>query len=248
MLSTFNVYKTVCVFELCYIVTYMQALVREKEKAIALRKKGLSYKDILTQVPVAKSSLSLWLKDLPLTKSEKVILKKRLDSNISMGRIRAGAVLHQNKLDRDQVLLEEAKVTFEKYKHDALFNIGVALYWAEGAKRNKQFLFMNSDEAMIKTMLIWIETYTEYTRDQIGFRLFIHHPFLRDNWELWWQKYLGVTEKQFKKTILKPTNLGVKKRPNYKGCLRVEVPKSSQLLTKIKFWMNMQQQIEYHTK
>lgn len=224
----------------------MKALVREKEKAIALRKKGLSYKDILKQVPVAKSSLSLWLKDLPLTEAEKKVLKKRNDANISVGRIRAGAVLHQNKLDRDQALLEEAKITFEKYKHNVLFHTGLALYWAEGAKRNEQFLFMNSDEAMIRTMLIWLESFTENTRIELGYRLFIHRPFARDNWEAWWQKYLGVTEKQFKKTILKPTNLGVKKRPNYKGCLRVEVPRSTDLLTKVKFWMKMQ--IEYHNK
>lgn len=224
----------------------MKALVHYRGKAIELRRKGLSYNDILKQLPVAKSSLSLWLKDLPLTKSEKDVLRKRTDVNISIGRIRAGAVLHQNKLDRNQLLLKEAKVTFEKFKDDTLFHTGIALYWAEGAKRNEQFLFMNSDEAMIRTMLIWIETFTEYTRIELGYRLFIHHPFARDNWEVWWQKYLGVTEKQFKKTILKPTNLGVKKRPNYKGCLRVEVPRSTHLLTKIKFWMNMQ--IEYHTK
>ena len=54
----------------------MKELVHYKAKAVALRKKGLSYNDILKQVPVAKSSLSLWLKDLPLTKSEKKVLKK----------------------------------------------------------------------------------------------------------------------------------------------------------------------------
>ncbi|MFM2381973.1 MAG: hypothetical protein RLZZ76_740 [Candidatus Parcubacteria bacterium] len=224
----------------------MKELVHYKAKAVALRKKGLSYNDILKQVPVAKSSLSLWLKDLPLTKSEKKVLKKRLDTNISIGRIRAGAVLHQNKLNRDQLLLTEAKNFFEKHKNNTLFHTGVALYWAEGAKRNEQFLFMNSDETMIKTMLIWLETFTEYTRFELGYRLFIHHPFARDDWEHWWQNYLGVSNKQFKKTILKPTSLGVKKRPNYKGCLRVEVPRSTHLLTKIKFWMNMV--VEYHSK
>jgi orotate phosphoribosyltransferase-like protein len=52
----------------------MKKLVQEKEKAVELRRKGLSYKEILKQVPVAKSSLSLWLKDLPLTKDEKTVI------------------------------------------------------------------------------------------------------------------------------------------------------------------------------
>jgi transposase len=51
----------------------MKSKVREKEKAIELRRQGYSYKDILAQVPVAKSSISLWLQNLPLTAEEKNI-------------------------------------------------------------------------------------------------------------------------------------------------------------------------------
>lgn len=224
----------------------MKSLVREKQKAVDLRRKGYSYRDILKEVPVAKSSLSLWLKDLPLTKSEKTLLKKRTDSNISIGRIRAGSALHQNKLERDRLLFEEAQITFEKYKLDTLFHTGIALYWAEGAKRNELFLFTNSDVDMVRTMLRWLEKFTDYSRSDLGYRLYLHHPFVHDDWEQWWQKSLGVNEAQFKKTIVKPTSLGVKKRPDYKGCLRIEVPRSSNLLTKIKFWTNMI--VEYHQK
>lgn len=224
----------------------MKSLVREKETAISLRKKGYSYNEILVQVPVAKSSLSLWLKDLPLTKSEKNTLKKRTDTNISIGRIRAASALRQNKLNRNKALLNEAEEVFQKFRNDTLFQTGVALYWAEGAKRNELFFFTNSDVDMIETMLLWIEEYTEYSRFDLGYRLYIHQPFVRDSWEQWWQKKLGVNEYQFKKTIIKPSGLGIKKRPDYKGCIRIEVPKSSKLLTKMKFWINMV--IEYHTK
>jgi len=224
----------------------MKALVQEKERAILLRKKGYSYKEILAEVPVAKSSLSLWLADLPLTKIEKDTLKKRTDANISIGRIRAASALRQNKLNRNRSLLEEAEIFFEKFSKDTLFQVGIALYWAEGAKRNESFFFTNSDADMIETMLLWIEKYTEYSRFELGYRLYLHQPFVRDNWEVWWQRKLGVNEHQFKKTIVKPSGLGVKKRPNYKGCIRIEVPKSSKLLTMMKFWINMM--IEYHTK
>lgn len=37
-----------------------------KAKAIALRQQGLSYNEILAQVPVSKSSLSLWLRNIPV--------------------------------------------------------------------------------------------------------------------------------------------------------------------------------------
>lgn len=215
-------------------------------KSLLLRKQGLTYQEILRQVPVAKSSLSLWLKNSILTKAEKKLLKKRVNANISLGRIRAAASNRQNKIDRDKVLFKESKDLFEKYKDNPLFHVGIALYWAEGAKRFDFFHFMNSDDAMILVMLEWLETFTHYSRADIGYRLYTHEPFRHDNWELWWQKRLGATESQFKKTIIKPTGLGVKKRPNYRGCIRVEVPRSAQLLTTMKFWMNML--IEYHLK
>jgi len=44
---------------------------QEKEKAILLRKEGLSYNEILKQVPVAKSSLALWLQSIELSEKQK---------------------------------------------------------------------------------------------------------------------------------------------------------------------------------
>lgn len=224
----------------------MKALVLEKQRAIELRKKGYSYKDIMREIPVAKSSVSLWLKDTPLTESEKHFLKKRKDSNITMGRIRSATANRQNKINKDNLLLQTAKLEFEKYKLDPLFHTGISLYWAEGAKRNSMFHFMNSDSEMIEMVILWLDKFTEYKREDFGFRLYIHHPFIRDNWEVWWQKQLRADSSQFKKTIIKPSGLGVKKRPNYKGCIRLEVPRSTHLLTKMKFWINML--VEYHQK
>ena len=45
--------------------------IEEKIKALELRRKGLTYKEILKQVPVAKSTLSLWLREVGLSKTQK---------------------------------------------------------------------------------------------------------------------------------------------------------------------------------
>lgn len=218
----------------------MKALVQEKETAILLRKKGYSYKEILKQVPVAKSSLSLWLKDLPLTKSEKLCLKHRLDVNISRGRIKAGSELRKRRLDREAVWFVEAKEQFERVRKDTLFHIGVALYWAEGSKRSGQWQFTNSDAEMVQIMLKWIEIYFGLHRSNLRYRLYSHKPYAQERCEVWWADDLGLEHEQLTKVTYKPTNLGVKKRPNYyKGCLRIEIPKSKGMLCKMKFWTNM---------
>jgi hypothetical protein len=217
----------------------MRAKVREKELAIELRKKGLSYRDILEQVPVAKSSLSLWLKDLPLTEEEKRYLKKRKSLNISRGRINAAVANRRNRLKREQIFLQEAKTEFITLSPDPFFHIGVALYWAEGVKRNNFFAFTNSDIDMIKLFVRWIERFVGVSREDLHLQLYIHKPYAHENCEEYWSLELGIPMNAFRKTVFKPHVSLVKKRPNYKGCLRVSVPKSSGLLFKMKVWQNM---------
>ncbi len=224
----------------------MKALVHEKQRAIELRKKGYSYKDIMAEVPVAKSSVSLWLKDTPLTKSEKNVLKKRVDSNISRGRIKAAATHHSNRLEREKNRLPEIKEIFNRFKDDPLFQLGIGLYWAEGAKSSGGTMFTNSDEKMVVVMLQWFEKFTLYSRQDLRYRLYVHRPYAHENCEQWWAEKLSVPLSTFTKTSFKPTSKGIKIRQNYKGCLRIEVPKSSKLLHSLKVWTGLL--VEYHQK
>jgi len=47
-----------------------------RAQAVELRKQGLSYNQITKIVPVSKSTLSLWLKDVGLTEEHRLALKK----------------------------------------------------------------------------------------------------------------------------------------------------------------------------
>jgi hypothetical protein len=224
----------------------MKALVQEKAKAIALRKKGYTYKEILCIVSVARSSLSLWLKDLPLTKSEKIALKDRKNASIERGRIKVAGILRTRRLDREKLQLVEAKAMFKKHIHEPFFHAGLALYWAEGGKRTNQWQFMNSDADMQNVMINWLVKYGEVNLRDLRFRLYIHKAYQSEACDLWWMKKLDVSPSQFLKTIIKPSGLGVKKRPNYRGCLRIEVRSSKALLNKMCFWQKMI--VEYYQK
>lgn len=52
---------------------------REKDLAQELRKKGYSYKEMLNKINVSKSTLSLWCRNIKLTKKqyERLYKKKR---------------------------------------------------------------------------------------------------------------------------------------------------------------------------
>lgn len=51
--------------------------VEEKQRARELRTQGWSYNDILREVGVSKSTLSLWLRDIPLTDEQILALSDK---------------------------------------------------------------------------------------------------------------------------------------------------------------------------
>jgi len=212
--------------------------VQEKNKAVELRQSGMSYKDILSVLPVSKSSLSLWLKDLPLTEEEKALLKHRKDSNISRGRIKSGTANRRNRLVREKEQFLKAKGEFDMFKTDPLFLVGVALYWAEGSKRDNTFQFTNSDPEMVTFMVRWCTKYLAIPPQFIACNLYLHQPYAHEHCEEYWARTSGIPIENFRKTVYKPTNLGVKKRPNYKGCLRFRLS-GVKYLWKMKFWQQM---------
>jgi hypothetical protein len=91
---------------------------------------------------------------------------------------------------------------------------------------------------MINLMLSWIEKFFGVGRNTIKVRLYIHKPYAHENCESWWSKEISVPLSNFQKTIYKPTGLLVKKRPGYKGCLRIELGTTFRL-RKMQFWQQM---------
>jgi hypothetical protein len=224
----------------------MKRLVQEKERAVALRKKGLSYNEILQQVPVAKSSLSLWLKDLELTKDEKKVLKNRMGKNISHGRIKAATELRKKRLAREVEYVVEAKEMFERYVREPKFHAGIAMYWAEGAKTSTRWLLINTDLAVIELMVSWLKSYVGVSDQDILFRLFIHKPYADNLCEEWWQNKLEVPRDRFLKTVYKETVHKSKRKTGHHGCLRIEVKESKKLLFMMKVLQNVA--VEYYRK
>jgi hypothetical protein len=73
-------------------------------------------------------------------------------------------------------------------------------------------------------------------KNGIVFQLYIHKPYAHENCEGYWAKELNVSITQFNKTIYKPTDLMIKKRFGYKGCLRISPRGGVRLLRYIRTW------------
>lgn len=216
----------------------MKLKVQEKNEAIRLRKLGYSYKEILKAVPVAKSSLSGWLKHLDYTKKQLKTIELRLDASKKRGLYKSIVTNRNKRLAREQIVYEAAKKAFLENTKDSLFLLGIGLYWAEGTKRGSNFQFMNSSPHMIKLMFNWMRKYMGFEKERIKIRLFIHQVYSHENCEHFWSKILNVPKERFQKTIFKPTPHKVKKNPDYKGCVRLSAGNIDDL-RKIAAWQKL---------
>lgn len=207
-----------------YTIFYMKSRLKEKSEAISLRKQGFSYKEIMEQVDVSKSSLSGWFKHMELTDDENEALKKMAHENAYNGRARATVSNRERRMVREADAEAVARVTYETFKNDPNFKLGISLYWAEGGKRTSSFQFVNSDSSMVAFMVWWVQKYLGIQKSNIGIRLSTHADFKADKYEDYWSEALSIPLDQFRKTNYKPNRHGIyKKNPLYKGCARMEI-------------------------
>jgi len=188
-----------------------------KEKAQDLRKKGLSYSEILKEIKVSKASISLWCSQIRLTQTQLARLRgKRGDYLVGIKRI-------QNKFqfDRDCEFIKGKKL-FDKLNDDSDFVAGLMLYWAEGTK-TKGVAVANSDPELMRFMVSWFKKYFNIEPEDFRIHLHLHSGQSEPALVNYWCKLLGVKRGQFYKSFVKPEGSGYRKNKLYNGTVRLRV-------------------------
>ena len=209
-----------------------------KEKAIRLRKKGLSYNEILQEIDVSKSSLSLWLRDVKLTNKQKRRLKAKVKEGGEYIRsIREGVRSEWHESKRRK-LLSVAQVKMDPYllSHNGLAFVGAALYWAEGNR--SQFRFSNTDLDMVKLYLKWLRQVLKVPTSRIKCRVakvHLGHGLSYDEVEEKWSKLTRVPRSQFltPNVLQKGEEISLRKNVHPYGMLTVEVIRPQQFVAKL---------------
>lgn len=213
---------------------------QEKEKAITLRRKGLSYREILKEVPVAKSTLSLWLRSVGLSQRQMQRLTAKKMASMRRGWIK----WHQQRIDLTNKIVGAARVEIGKLTKRELWLVGIALYWAEGTKEKEASIgqplsFNNSDPGMIKVYLQWLKEILKVPEDEIKYEIYIHKTAnYRKSLEFWSQA-VNMDQNVFK-IYFKKNKIATKRKNvgnNYNGLLRIKVKRSSHLNRKVAGWI-----------
>ena len=219
------------------MVQYIMSKSIQHLKAVKLRKEGKSIKEIAKKLSVSPGSVSVWCRHIHLTKSQIKILEKRTKDPFYGNRSKYLISIKQAKNLKIQRLMDKGINEVGKITKRELFLIGIALYWAEGFKKDKQAGFANSDPKMIKTYIKWLKDCFGYKNEDLLPRITINvsHNYRANEIQNYWSTIINVPAENFgkpfyQKTIWKKTY----ENPNeYYGVLRTKVRKSLDFLRKI---------------
>ena len=173
----------------------------KKEKAIKLRHKGLAINEIAKILKVAKSSVSMWVRDVKLKPGQIDILINNKYKKAVVEKRRMSRLFNEDA--KRQIIINAAKKDIKKLSEKELWLIGVMLYWAEGGKTQRLVRFSNGDPEMIKIMMAFFRRICKVPEEK--FRGYIHiHPHL-DNIkaEKYWSSITRIKLKKFFKTYRK---------------------------------------------
>ncbi|MEU0914884.1 helix-turn-helix domain-containing protein [Streptomyces althioticus] len=208
-----------------------------RARARELRLQGWTYDQIQVELGCSKSSISLWVRDLP--KPER---KRSRAEAAAIARRGWEAKLRLREEERQRTRAD-ATSEIGSMTDRELFLLGVGLYWAEGSKRKphnpqERVTFVNSDPDMISVFLAWLRL-LDVDPAQIRFAVHIHESADVQGAEQFWADHVGVDRTGFLKTTLKRHNPATNRKntgDTYRGCLRVDVRNGADLYRRIEGW------------
>ncbi len=192
--------------------------IETKEKAIELRKKGYSLREISEQFKIAKSTASAWLSSINLSMSA----QKKLEKKQILGQYKT--VLLKRKLKSLRIKADEEKA-YGLVKNLSLsqgyIKLSCALmWWCEGNKNSSFLRFTSSDVTLIKNFLSLLRK--GFALDESKFRALIHiHAYHNDQKQkAFWSQATQIPLNQFNKSF-KKMSTGKRTKENYPGCIAV---------------------------
>lgn len=211
---------------------------KPKKKKIAreLRRRGLSLSEIRRRLKVAKSSISVWVRDIKLTKEqEKKLSEKGIKKEVIERRRKTRL---KKESTRRQIIIDRARNEIKRLFVKELKLIGVALYWAEGSKTQRGTVqFSNSDPRLVHLMMRFFKSVCKVPSARFRGHIYIH-PHLDDKKaKKYWHQISGIPLDQFYKTSKQQSKVSKGKKDSLPyGTFSIEIS-ITELFLKIRGWI-----------
>jgi transcriptional regulator with XRE-family HTH domain len=213
-----------------------------RAQARELRARGLAYHEIAARLGVSKSSVSLWVRDLPVPDR---LTYEQCRKRAADGAHRYWATEREVRRTRRAGEVSAAADEIGKLSDREILIAGAIAYWCEGAKAKPsrhidRVVFINSDAALIMFFLRFLSA-AGVSPDDLVLRVYIHENADAEAAQQYWLDLTGTRPDQFRRPVLKRhnpktarTNVG----ENYHGCLRIDVLRSAGLYRRIEGWVS----------
>jgi hypothetical protein len=184
--------------------------VEGQERARVMRAEGRTLLDIARQLGVAKSSVSLWVRDVQFTPS-----KRRT------GPQRRPHPFHEAKLAQIALCDAEGLARIGTLSDAAFLAAGVALYAGEGAKRDGSVMFANTDEGMVRFFCAWLRRFFVIDEPRLRVRVYLHEGLDLEAAEGHWSAVTGIPREQFRKPYRAVADPSIRSTKHEHGCVYV---------------------------
>lgn len=207
-----------------------------RDKARELRLQGLTYDQIELELGCSKSSISLWVRDLPKPPKH---TREEASAIASRG---WEATLQRRQQERLETI-RMATDSIGTMSDRELFLLGVGLYWAEGTKSKphnpqERLTFINSDRNVIGVFLAWLDL-LNVDSGRLRYHVHIHETADILRAEQFWAGVAGIDTSRLSKTTVKKHNPKTNRNnvgEGYYGCLSIRVLQSADLYRRVEGW------------
>jgi len=192
-----------------------------QEEARRLRRDGKSVNEIVAILGVAKSSVSIWVRDIQLTEEQQNVLKHR-GRQYGMGN--AGAQANTERFRTMRQAYQQAGR--EKAREMRPLHLaGCMLYWAEGSKNRHRMEFVNANPHMMLFFLRFLREEMAIGNPLIKLNIHCHTDEPNEIQRIiqYWLNLLQLPASCLRKTYYKESGALKRKRlPNGVCGIRVE--------------------------
>ncbi len=186
----------------------------ERERARELRAQAWTLQSIATELGVAKSSVSVWVRDVAFDPRDR-------PRESATARARRPNVLARRKAAEIAALHQAGLETISRLSDRDLLIAGTALYAGEGAKRDGRVSLANSDPRFISLFCRWFRRFFEPDESRFRCRLYLHDGLDLAAATAWWSEVTGIPSEQFTKPYRAVPDVGIRHNKHEHGCLTV---------------------------
>jgi transcriptional regulator with XRE-family HTH domain len=190
---------------------FSEVKTKEPDRAREMRRQeGRSVKEIARLLCVSRSTVSLWVRDIPLTADQQAELERR--NPIYNRQLNGAAVNAARGRERRRGYQETGRRLAERAS--AVYVAGCMLYWAEGAKARHQLRLANADPALIALFVKFLREHFAVSDCDLRIKchLFADHLQRQEEVEQFWLDLLGLGRSNLQKSYVNVYSRASKKK------------------------------------